>query len=246
MLMVHGVGPARSAADPHHLFVPAEALRRWLVALRRRGFTPVTLDAWLAGGCPRRAVLVTFDDGYAGLVEHAVPVLRDTSTPAAVFVLPGLLGGTSRWMPEMPDEPLLTADGIRALVRAGVDVQPHGWDHTDLTGADPETLRRNTTVAAEAVADLTGRRPTAFAYPYGRHDAPACAAVAAAGLDAAFATHRGHGRYAVPRVDLNATDTDRTVRLKSWRAYPAARRLTGTLPGLRPALHTLLGRATRG
>jgi peptidoglycan/xylan/chitin deacetylase (PgdA/CDA1 family) len=61
------------------------------VALVARDFDPVSLDDVLAaldGGqaLPRRAVLVTFDDGYRDFATNAWPVLRRASVPATLFV----------------------------------------------------------------------------------------------------------------------------------------------------------------
>jgi hypothetical protein len=57
----------------------------------------------------------------------------------------------------------------------------------------------------------------------------------------AFATYQSGGRYAVPRVDVNATDNARTFSLKTVRGYPRLRQLSGAVPGLRPGVHALLG-----
>jgi peptidoglycan/xylan/chitin deacetylase (PgdA/CDA1 family) len=38
---------------------------------------------------PRRSVIVTFDDGYRGVLDHALPVLERHGIPAAVFVSAG-------------------------------------------------------------------------------------------------------------------------------------------------------------
>lgn len=245
MLMYHGVGSRPARRDPFCLFVPPDTLYRQLRGLLHRGWTPLTLDRYLRGDFPGRSVLVTFDDGYQGLVDEGLPVLRSLGFPATAFVLSGVLGGTSAWMAEMPDEPLLDADGLRALADAGLDVECHGWDHSDLANADPGTLARNLVDAAEALAAITGRRARAFAYPYGTHDAAARGAVAAAGFEIAFSVHDAAGRYAVPRVDINATEVDASFRLKTWRGYPAVRRMSGAVPMLRPALHSLLGCAHR-
>lgn len=245
VLMYHGIGDRSAQSDPFSLFVPQHRLRRQLTVLRDHGWTPLTLDAYLGGDTAPRSVLLTFDDGYRGTLEEGLPVLRELGVPATVFVLTGLLGGTSRWMAEMSDEPLVDADGIREMVRAGLDVECHGWDHGTLVEADDRTLERNTTEAARALAALTGRRPRAFAYPFGEHDERVRRSVAEAGFEMAFSTHTAAGRYAVPRVDVNSSDTDATFRLKTMRGYRALRRSTGRVPGLRPALHSLMGRAQR-
>ncbi|MFC8517452.1 polysaccharide deacetylase family protein [Streptomyces sp. NPDC057257] len=245
VLMYHAVGTRTAAHDPHNLFVPPDTLRRQLSALLDRGWTPLTLDAYLRNDAPRRSVLLTFDDGYQAFLDEGLPVLRELGVPATVFVLTGLLGGRSEWMPEMPDEALVDADGVRELAAAGLDVECHGWDHSHLSGADPGTLARNVTDAARTLAELTGRKPRAYAYPYGDHDLAARRAVAEAGFELAFSVHEGAGRFAVPRVDITSIDTDTTFRMKTWRAYPALRRLSGRAPALRSTMHSLIGRAPR-
>lgn len=43
-------------------------------------------------GLPERALLVTFDDGWADTAECALPVLRELGCPAVVFVPPSVVG----------------------------------------------------------------------------------------------------------------------------------------------------------
>jgi peptidoglycan/xylan/chitin deacetylase (PgdA/CDA1 family) len=242
VLMYHGIGSRPPAADPYNLFVPPAALRAQLRWLLGRGWRPLRLADYL--GEPRRAgrrFLVTFDDGYHSVYELALPVLIELGVPATVFLCAGLLGGVSGWMPDLPAEPLVTRQQALALRSAGLDIGLHGMDHTVLAGAPDAELRRQTVDAAELLRAQLGERPAAFAYPAGLHDGRARAAVAAAGMRVAFATHRGAGPFAVPRVDVNATDTGRTFSLKTRRGYRQLRRLAGAVPGLRPALHAVVG-----
>jgi len=242
VLMYHGVGSRPAAADPYNLFVPAGALRAQLRWLLDRGWQPLRLAEYLADRSgPGRRFLVTFDDGYRSVHDVALPLLRELGVPATVFLCAGLLGDRSRWMPDLPDEPLVTRAEAVALRVGGLDIGLHGMDHTVLAGLPPAELRRQTGLAADRMLAELGERPSAYAYPCGVHDEPARAAVAAAGMRVAFATYHSAGRYAVPRVDVNATDNPRTFSLKTVRGYPRLRQLSGAVPGLRPTLHALLG-----
>jgi peptidoglycan/xylan/chitin deacetylase (PgdA/CDA1 family) len=46
----------------------------------------VDLDCVLSGRLPRRALLITFDDGYRSILELALPVLRRLGVPSVFFV----------------------------------------------------------------------------------------------------------------------------------------------------------------
>jgi peptidoglycan/xylan/chitin deacetylase (PgdA/CDA1 family) len=243
--MYHGVGHRSARHDPYNLFVSAGELGAHLSYLLGRGWSPMTLDEYLAGAPGPRRFLVTFDDGYLSVHDIALPLLASLRVPATVFVCSGLLGGASHWMPELAPEPLISAEQVLALRAGGFDIGLHGLDHTLLPGLPATELHRQTFLAAQRLADVTGRWPLAFAYPAGAHDAASRAAVAAAGMRVAFATHCGGGPFAVRRIDVNSTDTILSFRLKTVRGYPAMRRAVGALPGLRPALHAMIGSARR-
>jgi peptidoglycan/xylan/chitin deacetylase (PgdA/CDA1 family) len=62
-----------------------------------RLFDPISLDdfrAWFRGGrkLPRRAALVTFDDGYANNLVYAAPLLKQMGVPAIFFIPTGYVG----------------------------------------------------------------------------------------------------------------------------------------------------------
>jgi peptidoglycan/xylan/chitin deacetylase (PgdA/CDA1 family) len=56
-----------------------------------RDFHPISLEAMLSmlrdGKTDPKAVAVTFDDGFYGVVAHALPVLKDLKIPATIFVV---------------------------------------------------------------------------------------------------------------------------------------------------------------
>ncbi len=243
--MYHGVGSRPAHADPHNLFVAVPDITAHLQWLQSRGWQALSLSEYLAGAVGPRRFLVTFDDGYRSVHDLALPLLCDMGVPATVFVCSGLLGRTSTWMRDMPQEPLVTADQVLAMKTAGFDIGLHGFDHTLLPGLCPGKLEEQTLGAARTLAAVTGEWPRAFAYPAGAHDALARAAVAATGIEVGFATHQGSGRYGVRRIDVNSTDTSRSFRIKVSPGYPLIRRAAGALPGLRPTLHAMVGTARR-
>jgi peptidoglycan/xylan/chitin deacetylase (PgdA/CDA1 family) len=59
-------------------------------------YTPVSLETFLAArqgrDLPRRPVLVTFDDAYASVAEHAAPICQKYDVPAVSFVTAAFVG----------------------------------------------------------------------------------------------------------------------------------------------------------
>ncbi|MBI5761247.1 MAG: polysaccharide deacetylase family protein [Planctomycetales bacterium] len=69
----------------------------WQMEYVRRNFTPITfatLGKILDGEaeCPRRPIIVTFDDGYDDNYLHAFPVLHAMGIPATMFISTGYIG----------------------------------------------------------------------------------------------------------------------------------------------------------
>jgi peptidoglycan/xylan/chitin deacetylase (PgdA/CDA1 family) len=92
---------AEDPSDPWGNCVAPGAFREQMAVLRRR-FRPVSLSSLLSsrsGGRSRgpAPVAVTFDDGYASVLEEALPVLEEHEIPATVFAVSGALGGSFWW-----------------------------------------------------------------------------------------------------------------------------------------------------
>ena len=249
VLMYHGVDRVPAERDPHGMFVTPGMFRAQVEQLLEAGFVPVSEDDYLAAmdgkPLPRRAVLLTFDDGYLGVGEHAAPVLASFGVPSVLYVPAGLIGGCSDWLDPRHRHPLMTLGELRTLRALGMTIGSHGLDHRDLRTLSGEELRRQTVETRQVLGQLLGREVRTLAFPYGHQDARVRAAVKDAGYAAAFAVHASAGGFAIPRVDVNATDTHRTFRLKLGRLYPTARRATDVVPAVRRFAHEILGRAPR-
>ncbi|MEV5000389.1 polysaccharide deacetylase family protein [Nocardioides sp. LML1-1-1.1] len=249
VLMYHGVDRVSAARDPYGMFVSPAAFRRQMECLLEAGYVPVSEDDYLAAvhgaRLQRKAVLVTFDDGYLGVGEHAAPVLRELGVPSVLYVPADRIGGTSDWLEERHRHRLMDAADLREVAAAGMTIGAHAADHRDLRGLADAELTVQTRQAREHLEGVVGAPVRSFAFPYGHHDERARAAVRAAGLEAGFGIWDAADELAIGRVDVNATDTLRTFRLKLRRFYPALRRATDPVPSLRRRAHDLLGRAPR-
>lgn len=98
VIAYHGVGDSPHAPVMH---VSPDRLRAQLEFLRdRRDIVPLRelVDRWRAGASTRNCVAITFDDAYAGVLAHALPILRDLDIEATVFVTSDYAAlGASYW-----------------------------------------------------------------------------------------------------------------------------------------------------
>ena len=98
VLIFHRVLPKPDPLFPEEMH--AERFNR-LMAMVRRAFTVVKLeqaaDLHAAGQLPRRALAITFDDGYADNAELALPILERHGLAASFFVATGFLDGGRMW-----------------------------------------------------------------------------------------------------------------------------------------------------
>ncbi|MDQ0601628.1 peptidoglycan/xylan/chitin deacetylase (PgdA/CDA1 family) [Streptomyces canus] len=213
--MYHSVGDCSD--DPYRITVTPERLERQLAWLHRRGLRGVSvreLFAARARGEGRHLVGLTFDDGYADFLEHALPALRHWHCGATLFVLPGRLGGVNSWDPLGPRKALLTVDGVRRAASEGVEIGSHGLTHVDLTRADDVTVKAEVADSRALLSELISAPVDGFCYPYGTVDERAVAAVREAGYAYACAIDPGPltGPHALPRLHIGQNDT-------AWRLY---------------------------
>jgi peptidoglycan/xylan/chitin deacetylase (PgdA/CDA1 family) len=217
VLMYHRV--AKVVNDPNSLAVSPGRFAQQMAWLKQRGLRGVAvcdLAHAIRAGTHRGLVGITFDDGYADLVEHVPPVLTEHGFGATVFVVTDRLGAVNDWDVQTP-WPLLDVDGIRSLARAGLEIGSHGRTHVALAGADPDRLARETRGSRGDLRALLDVQVQGFAYPYGSFDGPALASVQDAGYTyacAVFAPRKDQGLLALPRMFVGERDARVRLALK--------------------------------
>jgi glycosyltransferase involved in cell wall biosynthesis/peptidoglycan/xylan/chitin deacetylase (PgdA/CDA1 family) len=224
VLAYHAIGDLGD--DPLREYaVTAAALGEQLDDLRCRGWTFIDLGRLLRAlrgeeALPERAVLVTFDDAYRDLLDSGLEVLEARGVPAVVFAVAGSIGGTNYWRRDGAAElPLLNAEGLRAIAERGIEVGSHCMAHRPLTAVPDDELDQELNGSAEAIEALGLPRPRALAYPHGEWSKAAARAAFQAGYAAAFTVEPGFAsragnRFALPRIEVLASDTPRTLRVK--------------------------------
>ncbi len=220
VLTYHRIGEAVNAWEQRYCVEPGR-FEAHMRTLHSRGYRPCSIEsyfAWIVGraSLPDRSFLLTFDDGFMGVFEHARPVLLELGWTATVFVVSGRIGGDDAWdeahNPARRRHPLMDRAHIERMASEGFSIQSHSSLHRDLTAISQTKLRNELEGSRVELQALLGSPVHYLAYPFGRFDAEVRQAALDAGFLGALSTKPGFNRpgtdaMAVLRLDVAGTDT---------------------------------------
>jgi peptidoglycan/xylan/chitin deacetylase (PgdA/CDA1 family) len=229
ILMYHNVARPPEGMRRSELFVPPGTFARQMKLLRLLRYRGVSMSEampYLRGEQRGRVVALTFDDGYADTVEHALPVLQAAGFTATCYVVSGAIGGPNAWAAETlgVSRPLADEAQLRTWATAGMEVGAHTRTHPRLTECDEAALQEEVADCRAELKGLTGADVTQFCYPFGECDDRVAAAVRAAGYVAAVTTQRGRAEagadlFRLPRVLMRGDDREGRLLLKLLTGY---------------------------
>jgi peptidoglycan/xylan/chitin deacetylase (PgdA/CDA1 family) len=184
---------------------------RWL---HERGYQAVRLSEIVRhlrheGALPRKAVAITFDDGFESVYQIAASVLSRYGFSATVFLVPAFCSQTNTWPGQprgVPSYPLMSWGQICELDRSGIEFGAHSVHHQRLDRLALEEATVEILDSKARIEDRLGHAVPHFAYPYGRYNAAVKAIVsqAFAGACAAWPGLVGTGSdpWELPRIDV--------------------------------------------
>lgn len=153
------------------------------------GYRALSLDEY--AGCVRgtrtaapNEILITFDDAYRGLREHAFPVLAAHGFPATVFVITAYAGRLNRWDVAYGGRRFahLAWRDMRAWQGRDITFASHTATHPRLTWLHEAEVARELTLSRAALASALDAAPPVISYPFG----------AAGAREVSMARHAGY------------------------------------------------------
>ncbi len=232
ILLYHAIG---TRGEPAGAFVmPARRFASHMKWIRRLGYTPLSLDDFLA--CqrtrtfpPARSVVITFDDGYADNFTHAFPILKKHNIPASIFLVSQYVDQANHWdgEGELAHRPLMNWYQIKEMDAQGIRFGAHTRTHVDLTAAPPSQAEIEIASSRTDIESQLGRPVETFAYPFGRHD-PAIQEMAAnSGYVAGCTVDAGLNTpttpaHALRRSEIQGHDPVMSLMLALWLGDPEA------------------------
>jgi len=204
ILAYHRFGPRAS-----NLTVTPAAFEAQMAYLASQGYSVIALDrlpGFLEGRepLPRKAVVITIDDGYRSTFEVAFPILRKHGFHATVFLYSDFVGA--------PDA--LTWAQMREMTASGlVSIQPHSKTHANLTVRQAgetdarylERARREVDAPVDAIRTQLGVSSLAYAFPYGDVNESVISALRARGVKLGVTVTPGGNAFYAPPFMLRRT-----------------------------------------
>ena len=196
---------------------------RVLAALRYRvvGLEQL-IESLRAQELPRRAAVITIDDGYLDNSEIAARELRRAGYPAIVFLVAGRLGARNDWSlgDELAGRPMLSVHEAKQMATGGISVGAHTRSHPVLPEASDAGIRAEVDEVRTDLEGKLGRPVPLFSYPYGRFDDRAVAAARRRYVGACTTEPRlvglGSDPFLLPRIEVHGTDSVLRFLRKLW------------------------------
>lgn len=148
-----------AAADAE--LVPAPHADPSLRGKLRRRLAHVSRRRALTGRPARPIVSFTFDDAPESAAVAGAQALEARGCRGTFYISAGLLGR------EGPMGRYAGPEDVRRLARAGHEIGCHTYAHLECGPAAPDRIAREIEINACVLAELCGRPPQTFAYPFG-------------------------------------------------------------------------------
>jgi peptidoglycan/xylan/chitin deacetylase (PgdA/CDA1 family) len=172
---------------------------------------------------PPRTAVVTIDDGYVDNGDIAAPILESHGFGATIFLVSGRLGAVNDWSDAAPlrGRRLLAAQRLDSLRKRGIEFGAHTRTHRSLLDLADETMAEEVESSRKELEHALGNPVDTFAYPYGRLDDRAVAAVERAGFLSACTTDPrlaglDDDPLLIPRLEIKRSDSLPLFLRKVW------------------------------
>jgi peptidoglycan/xylan/chitin deacetylase (PgdA/CDA1 family) len=264
ILLYHSISQEASLRFKKWTVTP-ELFAAHMAYLYELGYTPITVTKLATAmtnnnlSIPDRAVVITFDDGFADFFTGALPVLKRYGFSATLYIAIGFVGGTSSWLSREAEgnRPMLTWDQIAEISTSGVECGTHSLNHVQLDTVPFSTAYDEISRSKSILEHYLDKQVSSFSYPHGYNCPVVRRLVQQAGFTSAcgvknMMSSMDDDTFALARI-IVATDTNvksfgallegrglRTAPVrehivtKGWRFVRRSARLSRRRPSIEP------------
>ncbi len=141
--------------------------------LKSKGYSTITLNQISEGlqHLPKeikRPFILTFDDGYQSVLDHALPVLKELNFQSIIFIVTDYVGKNSYFFERQGGPPYLHAswEELNEASTQGFSIGAHTHTHADLTRTESDIAQVEIKKSKDLIINHLGNCDH-FAYPYG-------------------------------------------------------------------------------
>ncbi len=199
--------------------------------LADNGYVSLFFSELEKGEIPKKAVIVSFDDGFRSVYDKAYPIMKEFGIKGNVYLPTAFIGQKPQFMDwEMVKE-----------MGDSFEIQAHTHSHVDVRGLDKEELQSEIDKTDEILNEKLRYLPKAFCFPFGTFDKKSVKNLRKIGryeylLGSFYGSIKGDfSRKVLPRIGISNDDTFETFvkKLKGKKNYK------GILQRLRLSIHNL-------
>jgi len=161
-----------------------------------------------------KAVIITFDDGYASFVQYAFPFLRSYGFKATINIIGEYVGS---FLQDCGNRPMLSWDEYRYLADSGIvslgchTHSLHVFRHQGAAGVSDEVLFEDLLRFQKIFRQEMGNPSEIIAWPYGLYNERSIAVARKAGIRYILTSKTGLYQYPdnyteIPRINISKND----------------------------------------
>lgn len=185
------------------------------------GYRTHTFEDILKGiALPQKSVIITFDDGYECVHQHAFPVLEGVGFKAVVFLVTGFINDWNHWDANLGGIRFrhLSTEHTKELAEAGWEIGSHGVNHRPLPYLNSMHLKHELQHSKNILQDMLKKDVTTFSYPFGMQNNRVQKEVERIGYRFGFKNISWNGKidnlFSIPRIPIYKIDTIEALRKK--------------------------------
>lgn len=115
-------------------------------------------------------IICTFDDGYTGVIEYGLPILKVFGFTATVFVCSDYIGKTNDWnLKDKKNRTHMNTIDLLTLQKEGWEIGSHGLSHRSVLKLSDEDLQNELSLSKHSL-ELEFGEIRSYAYPYGDYN----------------------------------------------------------------------------
>jgi peptidoglycan/xylan/chitin deacetylase (PgdA/CDA1 family) len=197
------------------------AQMEWLYGAGYRSISFEEIDL-LDAESIKRAVIITFDDGYVSFMDYAFPLFTEYGFKSTINIIGKHTGGFISG-----DDPRLSWDECRLLIKSGIvelgchTYDLHAWFGTlsraGAIAAVNKRLPQDLTLFQQVYAEELGRPAKILAWPYGRFDSTSVEIAKSAGFRYILSSNHRYFMSDGSRSDIPRFNIDNNAPLSLFR-----------------------------